>query len=187
MKRPSDIVYVSSAVYQKTDFRRRPVFDFENLPKLVDYSFHEDSEDECDSKNQNPNPVAELAIRMDSLVADKLRAMSTDLTQETFACRNLRERASLKLKVEEVEEKIRNERLMTQVNDLLVSSRRICDSERPMKKRKLDWTSILDKLVSRKCRLFGGKKKGSRSSSKNISCKECSLDVVRNEQLHLIY
>ncbi len=127
MKRGSSLVYVCTSTPTKTSFKRRPNFKFSDscLPKLVDYSFSDDDED--DSGNDSPCSLDEswdqLQMSLNSL-ASSLGSMDISTTPLSRGFnRHLRERASLKLKAEQDKQKARNQKVLNHLNESIGRSK----------------------------------------------------------------
>lgn len=177
MKRESDIMYIANDIsHGKTTFSTSPDFNFNFLPKLVDYSFHDDSDDEEGAGLITADPVEELQSQLSSLAAPTSGRFTC---RKVANCRNLSDRANLKLKLEETEETLRNERLMTRLNDALSASRRVYDSERPAKKRRIDMTSVVERLLTKKgCRLLRRQRSVVKTDEQKIR-RSCILTFLK--------
>lgn len=119
MKRGSSLVYICTSTPTETSYQRRPNFKFnENcLPKLVDYSFSEDSDSGNDSSYTLDESWDRLQRSLDSLSISfgSMDTSRTPLNNIGFN-RHLHERASLKLKAEQHNEEVRKVKLIGQLN-----------------------------------------------------------------------
>ncbi len=189
MKRPSDIVYTFLDKSETTEFLLTPNFNFTergHVARLVDYSFTDisDSDDDDDDvcKKHYTDPIERLQTQLTALTSQAGKVEYNHRRHGSVQrrpSRHLRERASLKLKVEEDAEKTRNEFVLQRLNDALLqqqsnhcqdkpkvggerrSSRKVrrsappsitdvYDTERPSKRPKLDLQNLFHRL-SRKC------------------------------------
>lgn len=159
----------------ETRFLMTPNFNFADdahTSRLVDYSFTDDSDNDYENDSRAPHfkePLQKLKSEL-ALLTSRARQVQCDRrrrdVQRRFS-RHLKERASLRLKTEEDDEKLRNECVLKRLNDALSlpkthcgiqgrlctpqekqrsrkmkstqsSSLTVYDTERPTKKHKMD-------------------------------------------------
>ena len=164
MKRHSEVIYTSTTPFNLTG-QRKSSFNFTRDVQLVDYSFTDDEDCDVDPKVKNSWRNLQTSLAQLGSPIPHLKVRATQKCAERSFSRDIGTRLSLKLREEQKAEKLRKDRLISQVTSDIITSVHVCEAEAPRKRRRLDFNFFTKRISLRRAH-----KEQSRRS-KNIKSK----------------